>query len=105
MGTKEVTLRELTPARNWGGHKLPDWVDERTRLYTGVTVRCAGQEWAEILAHFDGGATTAYITRCGFDVERHGPAIGRAGGGAAKYRDVVRTWLRETYGMEVTFDA
>lgn len=101
---QRVTLTELTPQRNWPTGRKPDYIDERTRLYEGVTIKAAAREWREILVHFDGEITTAYLTANGFDVEYHGPAINAVEGESACYRKCVREWFRDTYHMEVTFE-
>ena len=101
--TKVVTLTELTPAKNWPSGRRPDWLDERTRLYEGVTINAAAREWHEILVHHDGERTTAYLTANGFDIEYHGPAIHIIKGESACYRKCVREWFRDIYHMEVRF--
>lgn len=99
-----VTLHEGTPRKNWHGVRMPDWVDEGSRLYTGVTVNAAGREWHEIVVAYDGEATTAYLTANGYDLALHGPAIHTVRGKGACYRRVLREWFRETYHMEVRFE-
>lgn len=100
---KTVTLHEWKPRDNWPSGSMPDWVDEGTRLYTGVEIKAAGRTWKEIIVVFDGESTTAYLTKFGFDLVSHGPAIHRAKGKGACYRKVVREWFRAFMGTEVTF--
>lgn len=99
-----VRLHETTPRKNWVHRRMPDWVDERTRLYTGVNITAAAQEWNEIVVHFDGEATTAYITHNGFDLALKGPAIHKLKGETGQYRKVVTEFFRDyCFGDEVVF--
>lgn len=98
-----LTITELTPRKNWPSGRMPDWVDERTRLYSGFKINAAGRQWTEILAHHDGERTTAYLTADGFRVDGHGPAIHQVDGGTAKYRKVVSEWFRDFADAEVSF--
>lgn len=99
-----IRLAETTPARNWPAGRRPEWVDERTRVYTGVTVDAAAHEWRELVSHFDGEVTTVYLTANGFDLGHKGPAIHRAEGERACHRRAVREWFRDQYHVEVEFD-
>ena len=99
-----VRLHETTPRKNWAHRRMPEWVDERTRLYTGCTITAAAQEWSEIVVHFDGEATTAYITHAGFDLALKGPAIHQLKGETGQYRKVVTEFFRDyCFGDEVVF--
>lgn len=98
-----VKLHETTPRKNWLHRRMPDWVDERTRLYTGCTITAAAQEWEQIVVHFDGEATTAYITHNGFDLDLKGPAIHKLNGEVGQYRKVVSEWFRDYCKSEVVF--
>lgn len=97
----DVTLREASPRTNWRFVPVPEWVDERTRLYTGASVKVDGREWAQLLTHFDGRATTLYVTNDGFRLDRVGPAVEVATGSIACHRKVVRRWF-DVRGIEVT---
>lgn len=101
MSDGTVALIEATPAKNWPAGRRPEWVDERTRLYTGVSIRAAGRKWHEILTAYDGTFTTAYLTQNGFDLEHHGPAINVVKG--ACHRKAVREFFRDQYQLEVRF--
>lgn len=98
-----ITLYETLPSKNWPSGRRPEWLDERTRLYTGVTINAAAQQWTEIVTHYDGEATTAYLTRNGFDVRSRGPALEAIGGDKACHRKVIRKWFADTYQKEVDF--
>ena len=100
---KLIRLHETTPRKNWTHRRMPEWVDERTRLYTGCTITAAAQEWSEIIVHFDGEATTAYITHAGFDLDLKGPAIHKLKGETGQYRKVVTEWFDVFTGREVVF--
>jgi hypothetical protein len=100
----ELKLTETTPSKNWPAGKRPEWVDERTRLYTGCTITAAAQEWSQIVVHFDGEATTAYLTHAGFDLDLKGPAIHKLKGETGQYRKVVSEFFRDfCFGDEVVF--
>jgi hypothetical protein len=98
----ELKLTETTPSKNWPAGKRPEWVDERTRLYSGFEIAAAGREWHAILTHFDGARTTAYLTQNGFDLGQHGPAVEAVKGSRACHRKCVRK-VFECYDVEVTF--
>jgi len=99
-----ITLHEALPHANWPSGRMPEWVDEGSRLYTGVTINAAARDWHEILVVFDGKTTMAYLTANGFDMRAHGPAITAINGGHACYRKVLREWFRDFYKMGVTFE-
>lgn len=98
-----LALHELTPRANWRHVRMPDWVDENTRVYHGFRLTVAGREWTEIVTHFDGKRTTAYVTANGFNIDCHGPVIESVAGKAACHRKVVRTWFRRHCNMEIEF--
>ena len=100
---EKLELHELTPSKNWPVGRMPEWVDERTRLYSGFKVSVATKDWTQVLAVFDGESTTAYLTANGFDLEGHGPAIESISGKTEQYRKTVRKWFAESYGVEVSF--
>jgi hypothetical protein len=101
---REITLHEITPGKNWPAGKRPDWVDERTRLYTGFIVTVAAREWESIVTAFDGVRTTAYLTAYGFDLEHHGPAVESMAGASACHRKCVKKWFEDSYAVNVSFD-
>ena len=98
-----LQVRENTTAKNWPAGRKPEWLDERTRLYTGFRVTSCGREWVEIVTAYDGEATTAYLTAHGFRLDAHGPAIHRIKGKAACHRKVIREWFRDFCKSEVVF--
>ena len=99
-----LRVRENTTAENWPTGRKPEWLDERTRLYTGFRVTACGRDWAEILTAYDGEVTTAYLTQYGFRLDAHGPAIHRIRGKVACHRRVIREWFRDYCGgKEVRF--
>lgn len=97
-----ITLHELTPERNWHGTRKPDWYEPRCRLYTGITLTRDGHAYEGLLTHFDGRATTAYLTDGGLDVSEHGPRLLSREGDTACHRRLVRE-IFETRNMEVSF--
>ena len=98
---RHLTLHETTPRANWPVGRMPDWVDETARLYTGFELTVAARTWKQIVAICDGERTTAYVTQNGFDVAAHGPAIHQVKGSA--YRRCVKEWCRAFTGTEVAF--
>ena len=102
--SETVTLHELTAERNWRGSRMPEWAERDSRVYAGVPVSAAGVTWPEIVTHFDGRRTTAYLTRCGFDLRRRGPALHVVSGETACHRKVLREWFRATWGQVVRFE-
>jgi len=101
MLTTSITLHEATVASNWRGLRKPDWADERTRLYSGVTLNRDGVSYSSILAVFDGSKTTLYLTNNGFHADEVGPAVHEHEGNRAAYRKAVSECLAK-FG-EVTF--
>lgn len=101
---RHLTLHETTPRANWPAGRMPEWVDEGTRLYTGFELLVAAHRWREIVVAYDGSDTTAYVTANGFDMGHHGPAIHAVRGKGACYRRVVREWFRAFCSTEVTFE-
>lgn len=97
-----ITLHEHTVASNWRGIKRPDWADEWTRLYSGVTLNRDGVSYSEMLAVFDGKKTVVYLTNNGFHADEIGPAAYEHEGKRAAYRKCVTEFLRK-HGIEVTF--
>ena len=99
----KLTISETTLAKNWPAGRRPEWADDNMRLYSGFVINAAGTKWRDILAVYEDGRTTAYLTRNGFNVTLHGPAIHVMRGKTACYRKVVREWFRDSYGLEVEF--
>jgi len=97
-----IVLHEFTVASNWRGLRKPDWVDERTRLYTGVTLNSDGRKWGELLAHFDGEKTALYVTDEGFNVSEAYKKVHEIDGPRGAYRKCVTEFFRK-HGIEVTF--
>lgn len=91
--TFTVHLHETTPQQNWRGLRKPDWVDEWTRLYSGVTLNRDGVGYHELLAVFDGEKTTLYLTNNGFHADEVGPAVHEHEGNRAAYRKAVSECL------------
>ena len=96
-----INLRESTVASNWRGLRKPEWADERTRLYSGVTLNRDGVSYSEMLAVFDGKKTVVYLTNNGFHADEVGPAVHEHEGKRAAYRKAVSECLAK-FG-EVTF--
>jgi hypothetical protein len=88
-----IVLHEFTVASNWRGLRKPDWVDERTRLYSGVTLTRDGVSYSEMLAAFDGSKTTVYLTNNGFHADEVGPAVYEHEGKRAAYSKAVSECL------------
>ena len=88
-----ITLHEHTVASNWRGIRKPEWVDERTRLYSGVTLNRDSVAYNSLLAVFDGSKTTIYLTNNGFNIENAGPAVFEHEGPRAAYRKAVSELL------------
>lgn len=103
MGETTIAVTETAPRDNWPAGRMPDWVDDETRLYTGFTLCVTAREWPAIIAHFDGKRTTAYLTMGGFDLDRRGPAVHRIEGDRAAFRRAVGEFFRDSYQMEVSF--
>ena len=101
---KTLTIHENTVAKNWNPALRPEWVDERTRVYTGFKIRVAARDWRQIVVEYNGKYTTAYVTNAGFDLSRHGPAINNYYSDRACYRKVVREWFRNFCHTDVVFE-
>jgi len=98
-----MNLHEYTPAENFRyTRNKPEWLDERTRLYTGITFNSNGRQFKELLAHFDGEKTTLYVTDKGFNVSEAYKNIHEINGPCGAYRRCVTEFFRKQ-GIEVSF--
>lgn len=88
-----IVLHENTVTSNWRGIRKPEWIDERTRLYSGVTLNRDGVAYDSLLAVFDGEKTTLYLTNGGFRIDEVGPAVYEHEGPMAAYREAVSELL------------
>ena len=98
-----LRLYEGKPRMNWPNGRMPDWVDERTRLYTGFTIEQDGETWDCIVTHHNGQRTTAYLTNAAYDLEHKGPEVAHVDGVVARHRKLVADFFATKFEKVVTF--